>query len=120
MFTTILLLAVLILGIGIDIYLALNKEQGDTFSERIQEWANGRFPSLTFFMAFLSGHFFTPFTHQVPFWVSLVCGLSMIIAIQVLRLFYDFPKWTIPVFDCYFLIRSCVWNDPFPFVIYQP
>ena len=94
MFTEIVLIAVLILGIGTDIYLALNKKGGDTYSEVLKRWGTGRFPIVAFFLGALLGHFFTEVNYTVPFWITMVVFISWCIIIQVLRAFFVFPKWS--------------------------
>ena len=98
MITSIILVSTLILGIGIDIYLALNKKDGDTWSEKIREWSSDRFPIVSFFLGSLGGHFFSFVDYRVNFFVSLIAFIVFCIAIQVFRMFYTYPKWTMIVF----------------------
>lgn len=91
--TTILLLLTLIIGIGTDIYFALDKVHGNTYSEKIRQWAMGRFPFIAFFLGVLMGHFFTFVEYKVPFMISLFGFALIVFIIQLFRIFFTFPKY---------------------------
>ena len=92
MLVKIILLSTLVIGIGIDIYLALS-DKHRTFSQQITEWGEGRFPILILFLSYLLGHFFFPYKIDMPFWVSFLIFIVSGISIQVIRIFNKLPKW---------------------------
>ncbi len=79
-----------ILGIIIifDMYLYLNKTEGDTISNILKGWVYRSYFFITYLWGVLAGHFFLG-TQNPPFDNSLI-GLSLILAIALL--FFTFGK----------------------------
>ena len=69
-----------------DIPLALDKTNGNTWSESIRRMSLRNFPSLPFSLMFLMGHFFGWKLWDYPVWLSFVVLLGNIGAIQFIRL----------------------------------
>ena len=107
MITKIILLTTLVLGIFIDIWLAVRKDQ-TTFSKQITIWGQGRYPILVLFLSWLLGHFFVPYKIDMPLWVTFAMFIVSACAIQIIRIFNEFPKWVSIIIMVYGIILGGV------------
>lgn len=67
--TTILMIVFVVSFIAVDIYLALDKRKGNTYSERLRSWAHAWPPirlMVAFGMGLLCGHWWWTIVEYVP------------------------------------------------------
>lgn len=74
-----------------DIPLALDKINGNTWSEVIRNLSLGKLPSIPFICGYLSGHWFMWKLFNTPFWLTLLILVINIGVIQLIRFILKRP-----------------------------
>lgn len=104
-----------ILLAGFDVYLALDKRPGNTYSEIIKKWSVNSFAGVAYLLGYLNGHFFFDTGLKFHFAWSLIIliigsvGFSLIV--KLARKHAPVPKWVpIAIFVIGFIAGGIFFN----------